>query len=301
MSTSSSTLAAPAPNGATASKARTNLRVDLVIYLVLAVLVLGAKWISSQGWYTPWSRTGYWIGVAGGVSMLLLFSYPLRKRWRVTYNWGAAKHWFVVHMVLGILGPWLILLHSTFQIGSTNAAVALYSMVIVALSGVIGRFLYVRLHADMRGEKASLAGIRNTLNEQHRSADAELQGMPAVLDALHAFETKVLDQARTGKPHHLWRLFVLPVQRNRMVAACRKDIKAIIKATAKQQRWAPSLSLMRYRANCELVENYAMSVQRAAQFQSFERLFSLWHVAHVPFVWIMVFCAIFHIVAVHAY
>ena len=36
-------------------------------------------------------------------------------------------------------------------------------------------------------------------------------------------------------------------------------------------------------------------------YQTFERLFSLWHVAHVPFVWIMVCCAIFHIVAVHAY
>ncbi len=286
-----------APNAHVPDAARIQLRADLLIYAAIALLVLSAKWISAQGWYTSWSRTGYWIGVAGGVSMLLLFAYPLRKRWRLTYNWGAAKHWFVAHMVLGVMGPWLILLHSNFHIGSTNAAVALYSMLIVAASGVIGRFLYVRLNADVRGERASLAGLRKEMAQQHHASDAQLEGMPAVVAALHAFEQGTLD-ARSG---HIWRLFVLPWQRHRLVQHNQQAAKDAIKAQTQAQGWSNATGLAKYQAAKAQIAQYAESVQRAAQYQTFERLFSLWHVAHVPFVWIMVCCAIFHIVAVHAY
>lgn len=297
MATPASTLTAPATN---LGIARIRIRSDLLIYLTLLVLTLSAWWVSAQGWFTPWSQTGYWLGVAGGVAMLLLFTYPLRKRWRVTYNWGASKYWFIAHMVLGIAGPWLILLHSTFHIGSTNAAVALFSMLIVALSGVIGRFLYVRLHADLRGEKASVASLRQAMGAQQHAVSTQLNTAPSVLDALHTFEQLALPQEEQGT-RHLWRLFALPLQRHHVVNACKMEVKQTIKQRAKQEKWPSSVALMHYRNSCTQIEDYAMSVQRAAQFQTFERLFSMWHIAHVPFVWIMVICAIFHVVAVHAY
>jgi len=298
MATPASTLAT---NGSADGIERSPIRADVLIYLTLIALGLVAWWVSAQGWFTSWSRTGYWLGVAGGVSMVLLFAYPLRKRWRVTYNWGASKHWFVAHMVLGILGPWLILLHSTLRIGSTNAAVALFSMVIVALSGVIGRFLYVRLHADLRGEKASLHSLRDAIGAQHRAAGTQLASMPQVQAALQAFEQHALDVSPGQNARHLWRLFALPLQRQRLVRSCKADIQQSIILATRREKWSKSLAMARYRSSCRQVEDYALSVQRAAQFQTFERLFSLWHVAHVPFVWIMVLCAVFHVVAVHAY
>lgn len=278
----------------------------MLIYLLLVLLGLAAWWITAQGWFTSWSRTGYWIGVAGGVSILLLFSYPLRKRWRVTYNWGASKYWFIAHMVLGILGPWLIVLHSTFRIGSTNAAVALFSMLIVAFSGVVGRFLYIRLHADLRGEKASLADLRQALHAQQHAADMHLQGMPKVLNSLHAFETRTLGEGQPGTSNqygsgHLWRLLVLPWHRASLVQQCRGELRLAIKQAAQQHHWPKQQAMAHYHDSLAMIDSYAMSVQRAAQFQTFERLFSMWHVAHVPFVWIMVLCATFHVVAVHAY
>jgi hypothetical protein len=36
-------------------------------------------------------------------------------------------------------------------------------------------------------------------------------------------------------------------------------------------------------------------------FSAWERLFALWHVAHVPFVYILALSAVAHVVAVHAY
>lgn len=90
---------------------------------------------------------------------------------------------------------------------------------------------------------------------------------------------------------------------------CKAEVKKRIKQGANGhanghtngQKWSKTEAVARYRACCAQVDDYAMAVQRAAQFQTFERLFSMWHVAHVPFVWIMVLCALFHVVAVHAY
>jgi hypothetical protein len=302
--TAASTLtpSSPAPTPAPASSAHRHFwRSDTAIYLTITALVLLAWWVSTRGWYTSWSNTGYWLGVAGGVTMLFLFTYPLRKRWKVTYNWGATKNWFVVHMVLGVLGPWLILLHSTFSVRSTNAAVALYAMIAVALSGVVGRFLFVRLNTDLRGEKASLASLRQALDAQHRSADVQLQHLPEVMAALRTFEDSCLvGQGRT-LAGHVRIMLTLPVQRRQVEHSCKALLQEGLKQVSKDQHWSKPQAMARYRELREATLDYTASVQRAAQYQTFERLFSLWHLAHVPFVWVLVLCAIFHVVAVHAY
>jgi hypothetical protein len=50
-----------------------------------------------------------------------------------------------------------------------------------------------------------------------------------------------------------------------------------------------------------LVHHELMSLERIAQFSAMERLFSWWHIAHVPFVYLMVISAIAHVIAVHIY
>jgi len=40
----------------------------------------------------------YWLGVAGGTGMLMLFLYPLRKRWRAMREIGSTRFWFALHM-----------------------------------------------------------------------------------------------------------------------------------------------------------------------------------------------------------
>jgi hypothetical protein len=276
-------------------------RSDTAVYLAITALVLSAWWVSTRGWYTSWSRTGYWLGVAGGVTMLFLFTYPLRKRWKVTYNWGATKSWFVVHMVLGVLGPWLILLHSTFSIGSTNAAVALYSMIAVALSGVIGRFLFMRLNSDMRSERANLNQTRQALMALFKQVDHDTQALPPVLGPLNDFEDECLGNRGQPLPTHFAAMVTLPSHRRKIERQAKDDLQVALKKVTAAQHWSKPQTMEQYRQLREALLGYTQGVQRAAQYQTFERLFSLWHLAHVPFVWILVLCAIFHVVAVHAY
>ncbi len=269
-------------------------------YLMLAALVAGAWQVSRQGWYTAHSETGYWIGVAGGVCMLLLFLYPLRKRWPALARLGKAKHWFVVHMALGILGPVMVLAHSTFRVGSLNAGVALYSMLIVAASGIVGRFIYMRIHRGLGGERLSHAALRDELGLTAPLAPSKLAFAPATEQALRGIER------HAGTPgdalrEQAFRLVVLPWQLRRVRRACHDDVARSLAARATTEGWAPEQLRQRQRRAQALVADYVASVQRVAQCSAYTRLFSLWHVAHVPFVFIMVLCAVFHVVAVHAY
>ena len=85
------------------------------------------------------SGLGYWLGVIGGSMMLALLLYPARKHIRLLRRWGKVSFWFSTHMILGVVGPLLILFHSDFSLGSTNSNLALFSTLIVALSGFLDR------------------------------------------------------------------------------------------------------------------------------------------------------------------
>ncbi len=288
---------AGAPAGA---GARLSLSKDVVVYLAIAALVLLTWQVSRLGLFKAGDDTGYWIGVVGGVMMLLLFSYPLRKHFRFARNWGRVKWWFLVHMLLGVAGPTLILLHSTFHVGSLNAAVAMYSMIVVALSGVIGRFLYARVNRGLHNERSTLQELQKRAGLDEDDARSKLAFAPKVEARLVDFE-----QAAVHGPAN-WQttprqVFWLPIRQWSVYRECRGELRQVLLGLAKQQRWAKRDYLSRKKNANKLVDQYLNAVVRVAQFKAYERLFSLWHVAHIPFVYLLVISAVVHVVAVHAY
>ena len=52
---------------------------------------------------------GYTLGLVGGIMMLLMFLYPLRKRVRILRHLGGVKYWFQIHMLMGVLAPILMM------------------------------------------------------------------------------------------------------------------------------------------------------------------------------------------------
>jgi hypothetical protein len=273
---------------------------DVAIYLLLVVLVVGAWQFSRLGLFSASDDVGYWIGVAGGVMMLILFGYPMRKHFAFARNWGHMKWWFWFHMALGIGGPWLILVHSTFRVGSLNAGVALYSMIIVALSGVIGRFIYRHVNKGLRGEEIGLQELQVFAGLHKDDARSRLSFAPEVEARLKAFEELQLN-AKAGWGTYLLQVFWLPVQRWRAYRECVAALRAPLKRLAKHNGWPRDELIKHHRRALKLVSSYLDAVVGVAQFTAYERLFALWHVAHIPFVYLMVISAIVHVIAVHAY
>jgi hypothetical protein len=273
---------------------------DMMLYLLLGFLVYAAWQLSRLPELALGTDASYWLGVAGGTMMLLLFTYPLRKHLRFMHRWGKVKWWFMVHMMLGIGGPMLILVHSTFKIGSLNAGVALISMIIVALSGVIGRFLRVRIHRGLHGERTTLRELQARAGFDQKEARSRLSFAPEVEELLQQFEQRELE-AEPSMLTHLRQVAILPMQRwvayNNCSAALRRPLRKI----AKHRRWDSEELAEHDRLARKLIRRYLDGVVRIAQFTAYERVFALWHVAHVPFVYLLVASAVVHVIAVHAY
>lgn len=252
----------------------------LLITLVLALVALALR-VRETLPYTSGSDFGYGLGVAGASLMGGLLFYSLRKRVRVTQPLGPVRHWFRFHMFAGIAGPLLILFHSTFRVGSFNAAIALASMLLVAASGLVGRFLYRRIHLGLYGREASLKELEAALD--HRLAGLEL---------------RLADQPRVRA----------------IIDACLTDLRTPPAGGAARLRHFLGMSLRRWRCNRAVrqlipgetavrraIATTLVAAQEALQFNVFVRLFALWHVIHIPFLGMLALTAIAHIVAVHTY
>ena len=277
-----------------------SLPVDVLVYLAILAVVLGAWQISKMGLFEPGDRVGYWIGVAGTFLMALLFSYPLRKHFRFARNWGPAKGWLLAHMVLGVGGPFLILIHSAFRVGSLNAGVALYSMLVVAASGVIGRFIFARVNRGLHGEAASLRDVQIQAGLEEAEARSRLSFAPEVEASLLAFEQREL-KAQIGWATYTRQVFLLPLQQWLTYHRCVSDLRPVLDELAQKEQWNQADHVRRVKQANKLVLKYLHAVTRVAQYTAYARLFSLWHIAHIPFVYLLVLSTIAHVIAVHAY
>ncbi len=275
-------------------------RGDLLLYVLLALLAAAAWRIAELKLFKPNDDVSYWIAVAGGVMMLALFSYPLRKHMRFMRNLGQVKWWFWVHLFLGIGGPWLILVHSSFHVGSLNAGVALYSMLIVVASGVVGRFIYVRVNRGLDGERTGLAELCERAGMVESDARSKLDFSPEVKARLLAFEQKELT-ANPGWLHHLRQATVLPLQQYVSYQRCASELRRRLRELAVAQNWTDDDLRRRERRALKLADRYLDAVVRVAQYTAYQRMFALWHLAHLPFVYLLIISAVVHVIAVHAY
>jgi hypothetical protein len=273
---------------------------DTFVYLALALLVWGTWRISQLGLFTAGDDMGYWIGVTGAVMMLLLLLYPLRKHLRFAHRWGNIRFWFWLHVVLGVLGPLLILLHSNFKTSSLNAAVALYAMLLVAGSGVAGRFIFLHINRGLQGEQAGLQDVVRRAGMDREDAHSRLAFAPGVEQRLKDFEQREI-QPKTGLLSTARAVFWVPVLQWLTYRKCVAELDALLPKMAASQRWSKEDLKRRRHRSKKMVDRYLNSVVRVAQYSAYSFLFSLWHVAHIPFVYVLVLTALVHVYAVHAY
>ena len=263
----------------------------------LCILILFTGWfVAMDNPYASGAGFGYMLGITGGLLMLSLLLYPLRKRARLMQTWGPLKYWFRLHMIGGVAGPLLVLFHSTFRVGSLNAGVALSSMLLVVGSGLVGRFLYRQIHNGLYGSQASLQELRDALQQHLAALAAHLDAMPTVREEIERFTSLVA----THPPGWLKRtahFLTLGWKRRRAHERVRRVISKLVMCGAFQS------SAMRAQLTelLKTIDSTLRAAQRTAQFSTYERLFSLWHVVHIPFLGMLVITAIIHVVAVHVY
>ncbi|MDJ0916837.1 MAG: hypothetical protein QNJ05_03670 [Woeseiaceae bacterium] len=267
----------------------------------ITILALGVGWLlRDRDWITAEAGLGYWLGIVGGSMMLLLLLYPLRKRYRALKFLGAIPGWFRTHMVLGVIAPVLVLYHSNFQLGSFNSRFALFCMLLVAASGVIGRYIYAGIHRGLYGEKTSLRALQKELADSVEQSHGLAVLMPELTQRLEAVSADIQGCALRGslsvRGSLVWTLrsYATWLQLRR---TARRELKA---RAAESHTIAADLAKLR-RTSYRYIGRYIRLVRRIAQFTLFERLFALWHILHLPLFYMMVISALVHVLAVHMY
>ncbi|HTY03682.1 MAG TPA: hypothetical protein VMC81_08135 [Rhodocyclaceae bacterium] len=272
-----------------------------VALTLLSLLLVALAWLVYSGAaYKAGDDIGYNMGLVGGLMMLSLLLYPLRKRVRFMSHLGSMKGWFRYHQAVGIIGPLLVLFHSTFHIGAMNSRVALYAMLLVAVSGLVGRFLYRHIHKDMYGQHLSMRdaeGDLKTCSEDVRTVFAEY---PAIEAQLKEFRVGAFAGDR-GPLARFWRFMTMKSRGHRLSLAIRDQIKRAMVQAKREKRLTKTQRILAYHLAKDKADAYVEAVCKASQLASWERLFSLWHVVHVPFLYLLVVSGIVHVVAVHMY
>ncbi|MEI7982264.1 MAG: hypothetical protein WCI71_11475, partial [Bacteroidota bacterium] len=109
----------------------------------------------------PGGIGGHGFGIFGSLFMIFgMVSYMIRKRIRALSRLGVLNYWLEFHIFLCTLGPILVLFHTSFKFGGL-VAVSFWSMVAVFASGVIGRYIYIRIPRTIEGRELSLNEVRD--------------------------------------------------------------------------------------------------------------------------------------------
>jgi hypothetical protein len=247
---------------------------------------------------TPETGMGYILGIVGGSMMILLLIYPARKRMQSLAPIGSVKAWFQIHMVLGVLGPLLVLFHSNFRTGATNSNVALYCMLLVSGSGLIGRYFYSRIHTQMAGSHETLAGLRGQLNRL-QMVSSRLAFVPDFAERVSTIEAVMT--SRLESIPGLLRPLVVLVRAWRARLRMYSHLRRAAHAHALLHDVPVRRMHREVQAARELARRHIDAVRRVTELTTYERLFSLWHVLHLPLFFMLLVAGIVHVVAVHVY
>ena len=273
-----------------------------LLFIMCAVMAVGfGARLSALEKFTPAEGTGYKFGIIGGAMMLLLLLYPLRKRFRFLDRMGSAPAWFRVHMALGVMGPILILYHANFSLGATNSNIALFAMLLVAFSGIAGRYIYGKIHNGLYGSKTDLQELLANATSLLNRIESDVGGASgSIAMKLAEFGTAALEPKKNFTSS-LFRTLELPFvsrfAQTRILIAVNKTIEA----NARTHSWSSKQKRMHYKIARKHVISYMYGVVKASQLSFYERLFGLWHVLHVPLFFLLIITGIIHVVAVHLY
>lgn len=219
---------------------------------------------------------GHLLGIIGSLFMLLLLLYSIRKRFRFARGWGNLNTWLQAHIFLGITGPLLVLLHTVFKF-SGIVSISFWSMVLVVVSGVVGKYIYGLIPHSLSGMELG----RIELEAEEIGITFEMRKL---IPARHPFWKHLAENdAMNRKPSVLepLLLFLEPFKLRRRFSRLLKGLEGIDRKKSKTL-----LSLLVKRR---------MIIRKTKLLRQTSKILHYWHLLHKPFVIIMFLVLMIHV------
>ena len=240
----------------------------------------------------PSGSIGIKLGMLGVLMFFLIYLYPLRKKWGWLGRQGNSRHWLDFHIVLGTAAPVIIAFHSSFKFGNI-AGMAFWSMMMVTLSGFVGRYLYSQIPRGLSAAELSKKELEEREEAMRRDLEEQKRTFGFSVDALYHLPTpqRVASTSLVGT---VLSMFLI-------------DFKRPFKASwvrLHQAGFGPWLFSL-----CGLLPTRDHKLERAIRVTQMhstlskhilflsrtQRVFQLWHVIHRPFSYAFAILAILHI------
>ena len=227
------------------------------------------------------SLFGHGIGILGFLLMLATETlYSLRKRSRQA-RWGRTASWLRFHIFTGLVGPYMVLLHTAWKFNQLAGLVMLLT-VIVVVSGFIGRYIYTAVPRTTDGFVVE----RGQLEAEIAATEMELQVWLA--------QRPAASQALTLRPA------ALPAtgQDQLLMVIGRAFIEL-----GYRWQWRRELAHMDARARQQtgqlekLVARKRQLQRQVASLAMARRLLGVWHGVHIPIGMALFTAAFVHIAA----
>lgn len=241
----------------------------------------------------PSGAIGIKLGMLGVGMFLAIYLYYFRKRFGWLASIGTTKHWLDFHIVLGITAPIVIAFHAAFKFRGI-AGMAFWIMVAVALSGVVGRYLYAQIPRHLNAAELTWQELQDEqLSLSHQLATQKLFAPGDLVAAFHIPDVEMV-RHKSAIGALVW-MFLLDLARPFRVASLRRRVLGFGGVVL-------SLGGMLRSSNSELerivqtVRHQAALSKRMVFLSRTQQVFQLWHVVHRPFSYAFVVLALLHIV-----
>jgi hypothetical protein len=243
----------------------------------------------------PSGAIGIKLGMLGAGMFFLIYLYYFRKRWSWLASIGKTKHWLDFHIVLGITAPIIIAFHAAFKFRGI-AGMAFWIMVAVALSGIVGRYLYAQIPRRINAAEYTWQELQDEQLALSQQLTKQKMFTPGELTAAFHVPDVEMVRHKSAIGALLW-MFVLDLARPFRVASLRRRVLGFGGSIASLGGLLPS-----HNAELEQIVRAARrqaSLSKRMVFLSrTQQVFQLWHVVHRPFSYAFVVLALLHIVTV---
>jgi hypothetical protein len=289
----------------TGHRIRVTIAATAATITVVSIAVYGAGYYllpleerpysDKYGMLKPGGTIGLKLGILGTVLFFIIFLYAFRRLIPWLGRIGTARHWMDFHVIAGITAPIIIAFHASFKFQGI-AGVAFWIMLTVALSGVIGRYLYAQI-------PRSLSAAELTLSELH-AGEKELSD--ALLgQSVYSAErlNRALHVPTAAHIRHIGPLYAVAEMISLDVALPFR-LAALRRASCGFNAKILTIGGLLSSGNPEveqivrLVRQKASLSKRVVFLGQSQRVFHLWHVIHRPFSYAFVVLAVIHIAVV---
>jgi hypothetical protein len=282
------------------SPERSRFLPERALFIVAALVLVVGLQMPVATYLSPKNGIGYALGVVGGVMILAQSLYVLRKRIASLEFLGSVSMWLQWHLMLGIVAPVLILIHCGFSLGATNSNIALIAMLLVAGSGIFGRYLDSKIHRGSSRRRGTLAELQRDVQEI-KERGSKLVTTTDLVDRIDAEESRLLAVGGWGGLGVVAAPFAIGARYAASHRLLCQYARSAIKIGAARHKAIATQRERFEHITFEYISRRLQATRKMVELQVYERLFSVWHALHVPLFLILIAAGIVHVVSVHLY